>query len=230
MVSNEDLARLRIAFFRESFESTLNGFPPATPVFDMLGEAAEIVDLKPLYNLIDARGRELSYPSFDTIKQLEDHAESIHGSLIGVHTASAGGSEKLGRDVGVIVGLSILLRGVPAMAANRLSYIPKNVLEDLGLEVTDVIKGRMEGGSGCEAFKRVAESAENRMEDAMYGLRSSRKRVKSTLWPLFMAQEYLKRLRRVDYDPFDERLQRSLRATYPLRMQLRLLWARLTGL
>lgn len=225
-VSNEDLARLRLAFFRESLDATLRGHPPSTPVFDLLGEVAEHANLNPLYELIDARGDELCYPMINSTQDLERHARRTHGSLIAIHAINTGGDEQLGKDVGAVVGLAVLLRGVPAAAVNRLSYMPKSVLKDAGIEPGEVLRG---GQRGKTVFKTVGQFAEKRLSEVKQRVSLSEKGVRHVYWPLLMAGEYLRRLRRSEYDPFNERLQSGLKGTYGIWLQMRLLWARISG-
>lgn len=182
--------------------------------------------LNPLYELIDARGDELSYPMVNTTQDLVTHATRTHGSLIAIHAVSVGGDEQLGKEVGAVVGLAVLLRGVPAAATSRLSYMPRSVIKDVGAEPADVFRGNK---LSKRVFKVVGQLAEERLSQVKQKVKTSERSVRHAYWPLLMAGEYLRRLKNVGYDPFDEGLQNGLRATYGLWLQMRLLWARLSG-
>lgn len=226
-VSNEDLAHLRLSFLRSSLDSTLRGTPPATPIFDLLASASNHTSLTPLYTLLDARAAELSYPSVSTLSSLETHARNTHGTLLTLHAASLGLSDPvLTSDAGVSIGLAVLLRGVPAAATNRLSYMPSDLIRDTGAEQQDVLRS---SDAGRQVFQRVAQKAEACLAESKARVASSDRRVRHAFWPLLMAEQYLARLRRAGYDPFDDRLQAGLRGTYALWLQMRLLWARLSG-
>lgn len=155
------------------------------------------------------------------------HARSTHGSLIAAHAINVGGDEQLAKDIGAVVGLAVLLRGVPAAAASRLSYMPRSIIKDVGAEPADVFR---EGELSKRVFKVVGQFAEEKLSTAKQKVKSSERSVRHAYWPLLMAGEYLRRLKNVDYNPFDEGLQTGLRATYGLWLQMRLLWARLSGI
>eukprot|EP00737_Agarophyton_chilense_P003863 gb/GEZJ01004655.1/.p1 GENE.gb/GEZJ01004655.1/~~gb/GEZJ01004655.1/.p1 ORF type:complete len:130 (-),score=9.17 gb/GEZJ01004655.1/:959-1348(-) len=125
---------------------------------------------------------------------------------------------------GAAVGLSIILRGAPAHAASRLSYIPRNVVQRYGVTQSQLISG--EGGA-IPIFRAVAQRARRCLEIAQFRSNLLRRPVKIAFWPLIMSEIYLKRLQQAGDNPFDKRLQQGLRTTYPLSLQMRLLFARL---
>ncbi|KAI0559413.1 phytoene synthase [Gracilaria domingensis] len=231
-VSNEDLGLLRLQFFRSQFADILsNPNPnPASPVLDVLAEAISSfphVNFDLLHTLIEAREADLSYPNFSSIPELQSFGERTQGPLIHLHALLLGGAPHVGniaKVAGAAVGLSIILRGAPAHAASRLSYMPRNLVAQFGVPHSELISGE---GDALHVFRTVARRARRCLKVAQVRSSSMPYPVKQAFWPLLMADIYLRRLQKAGDNPFDKRLEQGLRTTYPLSLQMRLLLARL---
>lgn len=227
-VSNEDLGRIRIQYFRDSLTTILEDphSTPSSPVLQCLAEAISAfpdTNFCPLHILLDARDADLAFPNYATIDQLEQFAARTQGVLINLHTSISMQSTSPAAEAAALaaakgVGLAIVLRGVPVHAASRLSYMPRDAAKRLNISNSELLSG---SGESHALFKEVAIRAEDLLHEARCA------RMEPPLWPVDMAALYLSRLRRAGYNPFDEKLQTGLRATYPLALQWRLLGRRL---
>lgn len=236
-VSNEDLGRLRLEFFRDGLNAILSGaHPPSAPVLDVLAEAFSAfpeISFSPLYTLLDARERDLAYPSISSLEQLCDFAAGTQGSLIHIHAhalcAALEDAEQLAKtavEAGKAVGLAIILRGVPAHAATRLTYMPRDLAREMNVPQQELLIG---GENAKNAFEAIANVAETHAANARELLANVSSGARPAFWPLYMADIYLRRLKKVGFDPFNQRLQMSMRATYSLALQTKLLGARMMG-
>lgn len=207
---------------------------PQTPVLDLLAEAVSDfpeVPLQPLHTLIDARQGDLAYPSMSSLDDLSAFASDTQGSLIYVHaSALAGRSHDAAKlktvclEAGKAVGLAILLRGAAAHASARLTYMPRDLAHENNVPQSELLTG---GENASKVFRAVAGAAEGHLVKARTEVSDVDRGARPAFWPLFMSEIYLKRLRKSGFDPFNERLQMSMRTSYSLVLQAKLLAARI---
>lgn len=234
-VSNEDHGRVRMAWFRSAIESLSesDGKHPSTPVMDALAEVTTPSMNEKLTKLIDAREDELAYPNIPTLEALEASVRGTHGVLAELHAEILGldCTDKAGigiKSAGVAVGLAVALRGVPANAHSRISCMPRELMRTHGASESDMLKGT---GEGCKrVFQDVAESARKHAANARKNTKNKMERKhRPSLWGLKIVDTYLDALEKGDYNPFDPKLRHAIAAIYPIRLQMALLGARITG-
>lgn len=224
---------LRVQFFHDALNSLEKSAPvPRLPILEALAEALSThphVPITPLHALLDAREDDLTYPNFPSLSELESFARRTHGSLARLHMsllsdpgddAAIAAADK----AGVSVGIAVLLRGAPAAAASRMSYIPRPLATELGIQANDLLRG---GPQAAPVFEAVANVGIARAKEARELAADLPSRTRPALWCVRIAEIYFERLQKARYDPFDEQLQRSMIATYPLRLQTAVLGARL---
>lgn len=225
---------MRIAFFRDALKTirTTSQTTLHSPVLECLSEALSTtptLDLAPLETLVDARASDLSYPTFATLSSLATFAASLQAPLLETHASALATSPSIApaaNFAGEAIGLAVLLRGAPAHAASRLSYAPADLVRGAGGAAGEVlVRGRV----AKEVFGAVAERARRSLAMAEDALGEVPCEARPAFWALALPRIYLQRLQRVDGDPFDEGLQRSMRFTYPLRLQMQLLARRVSG-
>lgn len=245
-VSNEDLGRLRMHFFRDSLSSIISTSNTnlRSPVLEVLAEAQSStpwIDLQCLHTMIDARERDLSYPNFASLADLAAFTADLQSPPIRAHASVLLPTGKnpeqedgcqdphaelaaASRFAGEAVGLTILLRGAPTHAANRLSYAPADIIRDRGVEAQAAMSSGPAAASVYSAVAARAERALHLAEDAVSVLPLA---VRPAFWCLELPRIYLPRLSKAGGDPFDEKLQQGMLQTYPLRLQLALVKQRL---
>lgn len=246
-VSNEDIARIRIQYFRDGLNAILSsrnlwsasqgdsggmaGQVESMPIFDCLKETLTTypnVDFgKPLHGLINAREEYLKYPEFNDIDQLQTFVANVHRPLLGlhgsIHDVEYGGV--LIDKAAKAIGIAIILRAVPMHAQARVSYMPR--VDERGELSTKHLLSYNEESS--EVFKLVANTARANVADVREAMNALDRRDRKPLWPVLLADMYLTRLSRRDDNPFDEQLMRSVQTTWHLNVQLRMLRARWLG-
>lgn len=241
-MSNEDLARLRVQFFRDAVRAiaqpdAARASPPPSPLLDALAHAVADfprVQFRALDRLIDARDADLSYPNFATTHDLERFARATQGVLTQIHAETLVDPARpfpsdlvpLAASVGAAFGLAILLRAAPTHAASRLSYMPRDVVARHAVEANDLLVG---ADAARPVYRHVAETAEAHVRDAYGALAAVPKSLRPAFWPLRMAEWYLARLRNAQFNPFDLRLQLLVRSRYPLQLQLKLFFCKMVG-
>lgn len=104
--------------------------------------------------------------------------------------------------------------------------MPRALAREMAVPSGALIKG---GKEALSVFEAVADAARMRAKKARGMAENIPKEARAALWPLRGADIYLARLKKAGGDPFDERLQHGMRATYPLRLQIALLRCRITG-
>lgn len=268
VVSNEDLGRMRVQFFRDAVAGVVRpdgasagATEVRAPVVEVLAEvhsdANGEVSFSSLFELIDAREKDMSYPSFASLSALSAFAADTQAPLIETHARvllhsaqvpdvagmpdvldTSNGGAKVGlaqeadpvrraaRFAGEAVGLAILLRGAPAHSSNRLSYAPQDLARDLGVSDSELLSGE---GRAPRVYEAVAMQADRARRLAMQEVAGLPRAARPAFWGLHLPRILCGRLRAAAYNPFDDGLQRGMRQTYPLALQLSLLGARLTA-
>lgn len=200
-----------------------------SPVTETLAEAKSNFpnfDVQCVQTLIDARERDLKYPNFSTLASLSSFAADTQAPLIQALSSILVG-EKLdtyrrlaaetSRYAGEAIGLAVLLRGAPAHAANKQSYVPNELVQEVKVNQRALLSGT---GKAAQVFSAVADRAERALALADDAARDLPHEIRPALWGLQLPRMYLRKLRRCGNNPFDEGLQRSMRYTYPLRLQV----------
>lgn len=246
-VSNEDIARIRIQYFRDGLNAILTSVKVSSasdgdsggmseqvesmPIFDCLKETLTTypnVDFgKRLHGLINAREEYLKYPQFNDLDQLQTFVANVHRPLLGLHGSIHGVEydDVLIDKAAKAIGIAIILRAVPMHAQGRVSYMPR--VDERGELSTRHLLSYNEESS--EVFKLVANTARANVADVREAMSALDRRDRKPLWPILLADMYLTRLGRRDDNPFDEELMRSVQTTWHLNVQLRMLRARLFG-
>jgi phytoene/squalene synthetase len=230
------MGKLRIQFFRDGLNAILAGdasdvrFPVIQTLSEVMASEPRI-NLSVLQSLLDARERDLQYPSHKTLTSLCTFARDVQSPLILSHASCIVPQHKLEQELfvasayaGEAVGLAVLLRGAPAHAAQRLTYVPSEVYAEVGASAADLLSGE---GRAPAAFELVAGAATRALGLADEALRMLPADVRPAFWGLAVPRIYLSRLARAGFNPFDEALQAGMRQTYPLALQMKVLKARL---
>jgi len=148
--------------------------------------------------------------------------------------------------VGTAVGLAILLRGVPAAAADRLSYIPSGVASAAGvtsratlLAPPSAAAAPADGAAAVAAYRVVGEAAASRLAAARAAVAAAAagtegvallpRAVAPAAWGGVGAGLYLDWLRDAGWDPWAPALRRRVEGVYPARLGVALLRRRLFG-
>lgn len=224
------LGEMRLQFWGDVLEEIFRGNPPRQhPVALELAHtiAQHSLDCDPFERMLAARQGELSSKPPASLADLEAFVGDTSGALLALASVIAAGRDDfmigVARDVGIAYGLCGLLRAVPFHAAQRRLYLPADLMKERGVRAEEVFAGRSSAGlKGIVAS--VAGVAWHRLTAARQGMRELRRSNRCVLGLGTLVRLDLNRLRAVDHDPFNVRLQ-----SQPLRRFLRMGAARIIG-
>ena len=207
-VTQPMLGQIRLQWWREVIAAAFAGAPArqhpvAVPLSAVIREFG--LSREPFDRLVDTRERDLADESPASLVTLENYAEGTSAPLIHlalqVLSAREAAVEETARQVGIGYALAGLLRAMPFHARAGRTYIPADIAERAGLAPADYAAGR--GTPALRATVREVASA------AARHLRAARERrvaiprsAVAALLPATVADRFLARLRRAEYDPF----------------------------
>ncbi|MFQ5971407.1 MAG: phytoene/squalene synthase family protein, partial [Alphaproteobacteria bacterium] len=139
MVSETMLGQIRLQWWREALEGIYKGETRAHPVVEALTGAVAAADLslELFRRLIDAREQDLDDAPPVDLETLERYAEGTSGVLLQlvqqVLGHRQGPAHEAARRVGVAWSLTGLLRAVAFHARAKRQYLPRDMLDELGV-------------------------------------------------------------------------------------------------
>jgi phytoene synthase len=163
-VSEETLGEIRLQWWREGIEAlfTPGAVLPTHPVLDALAKQLPEAPLpRPLIDgMIDARSHDFQEAPFDTWADLEAYVDATAGAVIRLAALAASpgfepneDQDLCLRDAGRAWGYTGLVRAMPYWHARRRTFLPKRLLQHVGLDLAGVFATRR--GHGFEAASRA---------------------------------------------------------------------------
>ncbi len=210
-VSEPLLGEIRLQWWREGVRGRCDH-----PVLEALVESTTAHTLDPamLERTIDTRKRDFSTMPAADMREVESYAEGTSGVVAVLAAESIGGhdlaTERVAMHVGTAWGLVALLRALPHHGSGR---------QGSGLLAGLVVERGM-----AEVARDVAIRARAHLAEARAERDGASKQAIAALLPATVADLYLRRLDRADYEPEAGTLEVS-----GPRVQLRLLRKALTG-
>jgi NADH dehydrogenase [ubiquinone] 1 alpha subcomplex assembly factor 6 len=161
--------------------------------------------------LIDSRERDLADEPPASLTELEDYAEGTSAPLVRLALDVLGARdpavEDTARRIGIGYALAGLLRAMPFHARGGRSYVPAELAERAGLDPADYAAGR--GTPAMRAVAReIADAAVRHLRAAREGRAAVPRSAIAALLPAVVADRFLIRLQRAQYDPFVPALAR----------------------
>ncbi len=220
---------IRLQWWRDALDGIKGDAPLAHPVVAALYDSSRVVDLphSELHQAINGREQQLGAEPPATLAGLKTELEATHSSIVRAALAILGADTKetgeLARHAGIALGLVDLLYRLPAdLQRDRLS-LPLEMLRRHGVEPTTA--------KNTESTERLAQlvadlalSARGHLEAARLKRRDLPRQALAALLPARLANNDLKRLALLHYDPLAAGLKRP-RANAPLI----LIWSRALG-
>ncbi|PUU81470.1 Squalene/phytoene synthase [Tuber borchii] len=206
--------------------------PPAEPTLLLLSHAVHANHAKLtkgfLTRVLAEREKYLGNVPFRNMQDLEAYAEGTYASLLYATLEGLGlrdtGLDHVASHVGKAEGIVAVIRGLAVLARveeGGAVVLPLDLCAEVGLRQEDVLRraqGRGSGDDGEDAVGRLKEVVFRIATLANDHLITARKMVaeeptaRGVAFSGFMRAVptaiYLERLERVDFDPFDNRLQR----------------------
>lgn len=228
VVSEPMLGQIRLQWWREALAEIYEGKqvrrhhvvePLAVAIRDHgLARAA-------FERLIDAREADLDPAPPPDLAALESYAAATSATLQSLALAILGveeeAAETAARQVGIAWALTGLLRAVPFHARQKRLYLPEDHLAVTGVRTAELFELRTSDAL-AGVVMRLAKRARERLSEARRLRGEVPKAALPALLPACLAEAYLARLERADFDPFAPRVQAELR-----NPALRLWWATL---
>jgi NADH dehydrogenase [ubiquinone] 1 alpha subcomplex assembly factor 6 len=207
-VTQPMLGQIRLQWWREIVGAAYEGVAPrphevaeplATVIRDVMPTRAHFD------RMIDTRERDLGDSPPATLADLEDYAEGTAATLLylvlevlGVTDPAARASA---REVGIGYALAGLLRALPFHARFGRSYIPAEITARVGLDPADY--STLRDSAGLRAVcAEVAEAAAAHLQAARRYHREIPRSARAALLGAIVADRYLARLKRAEFNPF----------------------------
>lgn len=231
-VSNSQIGTMRFKFWEDAIEQCFSKTNKKIPNHPIILELNRIIQKNKFtkryfLNLISSRKNIMLNNSFESIEQMESHAEKAVSSLYylllegsdvrNVHADHAASH------LGKAQGICQLLRGVPLSKEINLIALPQNLLTEKKVSHEDVIRGKKIMEVKEIAFK-IATRANQHLEKVKFNnyidvirylrfffqSRSLSNKLssdaKSVLLPATLVENYLQKLLQVDCDLFSKKL------------------------
>jgi len=228
-VSEPQLGRMRLQWWRESLGACSNGRPPAHPVAQALAGAIgrHGLDLAQFERMVAARWRDLEEWTPPDLEALAAHAEesAVPPTLLALRVleADTAPARAAARHVGIAWGLTGLLRAAAHDAARGRVAFPADLLAAAGL-TADEVRARPRPGGLVRIAGQIAARAGAHLAEARTVAADLPAAARPALLPAVLADAYLARLRRAGHDPW----HRSFADGRPAG-RTRLLWRVLRG-
>lgn len=201
------IGEIRLAWWREAVEEARDGRPRAHDVVRGLAEmfARSGPPLDPFEAMIDARSFDVNPDVFPDLAALETYASATSGSLMRLAVSVLLDGEAVGAiagDAGTAYGLAGILRAIGFHAARRKLFLPRDLLDAVGLSPEDIFAGKSAAKLDT-VVSAIAARARTRLTAAR--AQHTPRHALPALMPAALVPLYLKRLMRRSFDPLRDK-------------------------
>ncbi|KAF9960275.1 hypothetical protein BGZ70_008646 [Mortierella alpina] len=225
-VSNTDIGRMRMQFWRDSLEKVFAGIPPQQPVALALAHAIQEQELHRLQQrssedttmsliwfkrIITEREQNLSDPQFMTLAQMESYCENTFGSLLYLQLESVGvkslEADHAASHLAKAMGIATMLRAFPFhMHLNRM-VIPAEITSKHNLSQEALFRNPTITAALQDATLEVATAAHEHLVTAQSYMANLPRAALPVLMAGIPTESYLKRLEKEDFNPLSPKIQ-----------------------
>ncbi|MGH7047042.1 MAG: phytoene/squalene synthase family protein [Stellaceae bacterium] len=212
MVTQPTLGRIRLEWWCENVAAAYQGGPVRRhPVAEALAAAIRERSLTRAYfdRLLDAREADFAEDPPATLDALENYAEGTTAPLVLLALEILGvtepGAAAAGREVAIAFALAGLLRALPLLSARGRRVIPANLPLCAGLNPDEQLRS---SPALCTAVTKIAAVAGGHLQRARGHRRSVPPAALPALLCAVIAEQSLRRLQQVGYDPFAAEIAR----------------------
>jgi phytoene synthase len=208
-----DLARepmpgeIRLQWWREVLSGLRGGEAAANPVAAALLETLARYRLgsERLIALIDARSFDLYDEPMASATDLEIYGIKTQSVLFAMAAEILGSrgaaSEMVTLDAGIAYAIASLLHGFARHASRRQLYVPLDVLNRLGVNREEIFAGQSSAGL-LAALADMSALARKHLAAAQAKLKDASPKIFPALLPAALVAPALRRMEKIDYDPF----------------------------
>jgi phytoene synthase len=211
-VTQPMLGQIRLQWWREVVDAAYAGAPVRRhEVVQPLVEAIVEHGLSRAHfdRLIDTRERDLDDAPPADLAALIDYTEGTSSTVVYLALEALEAAEPAAidaaREVGIAYALAGLLRAMPFHAASGRSYIPEDIAMRVGLDPA-AYTSRRDTPALREAAAELTDTAATHLAAGRRGVGQTPRRAKAALLPAVIADRFLIRLKRADFNPFAPKL------------------------
>ncbi|PKR54306.1 phytoene/squalene synthase family protein [Thalassospira marina] len=224
MVSEAMLGQIRLQWWRDALADIAKGevrkHEVVEPLAGLIGQGR--VSPATLEAMIDAREFDLFDNAPKDMAALENYIDATSGQLsevaAGVLGAKGDDAARAARLAGNAYGLVGILRAMVFHGRAKRQYIPENVMEKHGVATGDIFEFRK-----TDAVKAMthdlASRAKEKIREARKMRRALPKLASPAALPIVLADNYLKKLKKAEYDPFSAEFGLARPASFRLTIR-----------
>ncbi|KAG0368864.1 NADH dehydrogenase (ubiquinone) complex I, assembly factor 6 [Gamsiella multidivaricata] len=231
-VSNTDIGRMRMQFWRDSLDKVFAGVPPQQPVALALAYA---IQEQELYNqqqqqggstpgtgnsemsliwfkrMITEREQNLSDPQFMTLGQMETYCENTFGSLLYLQLESVGvkslEADHAASHLAKAMGIATMLRAFPFHMQQNRMIIPAEITAKHNLSQEALFRNPAITPALQDSTHEVASAAHVHLATAQSYMDNLPKAALPVLMAGIPTESYLQRLEQADFNPLAPNIQ-----------------------
>ncbi|KAG9319782.1 hypothetical protein KVV02_005063, partial [Mortierella alpina] len=225
-VSNTDIGRMRMQFWRDSLDKVFAGIPPQQPVALALAHAIQEQELHHLTQnssedttmsliwfkrIITEREQNLSDPQFMTLGQMESYCENTFGSLLYLQLESVGvkslEADHAASHLAKAMGIATMLRAFPFHMHQNRMVIPAEITSKHNLSQEALFRNPTITAALQDATLEVATAAHEHLVTAQSYMANLPRAALPVLMAGIPTESYLKRLEKEDFNPLSPKIQ-----------------------
>ncbi|KAF9931414.1 NADH dehydrogenase (ubiquinone) complex I, assembly factor 6 [Linnemannia zychae] len=224
-VSNTDIGRMRMQFWRDSLEKVFAGVPPQQPVALALAYAIQEQELHQQQHggndsemsmiwfkrMITERERNLSDPQFMTLGQMETYCENTFGSLLYLQLESVGvkslEADHAASHMAKAMGIATMLRAFPFHMRQNRMIIPAEITAKHNLSQEALFRNPAITPALQDATLEVATAAHTHLATAQSYMDNLPREALPVLIAGVPTESYLNQLEKADFNPLAPNLQ-----------------------
>jgi phytoene synthase len=194
-VSEPDLGKITLQWWRDALARAATGEATASPVADAIGSLLQHHPgaAEPIRRMIDAREFDIAVKIMPDMAALDAYLDATAGSLFAAAVTIGGGDadrlQSLYAEAGHAYGLTGLMRSLPVHAALERCDLPDDLLRRHGTSAAAILAGKASPGLAS-------------LEQAERKLAKLPARERKFFLPLALVRPYLASLAKVASDPF----------------------------
>jgi NADH dehydrogenase [ubiquinone] 1 alpha subcomplex assembly factor 6 len=227
-ISEAMLGQIRLQWWRDALDEIRRNEPRRHPVVEALAtwmpDAGDATfDLAS--SLIDAREADLEDAPFETVEQLKAYAEATSSNLIRLTLLALGIKDGPAHEAAVPAGrayaLTGIIRAVPFLGAQGRVMLPASLLAEHGIMDARQSIGRRDPEKLKAVLQKLGSLAADDLAEARH-IRGVPRAAKPALQAAALAQLYLNKIERADFDLSDPRMDPGPSARIVTLMKARL--------
>lgn len=224
MVSEAMLGQIRLQWWRDALADIAKGevrkHEVVEPLAGLIGQGR--VSPATLEAMIDAREFDLFDNAPKDMAVLENYIDATSGQLsevaAGVLGAKGDDAARAARLAGNAYGLVGILRAMVFHGRAKRQYIPENVMEKHGVATGDIFEFRKSDAVKAMTHD-LASRAKEKIREARKMRRALPKLASPAALPIVLADNYLKKLKKAEYDPFSAEFGLARPASFRLTIR-----------